>query len=122
MSVAAPADLRRDVRIIGLVGSAHFVSHFFQLVLPPLFPLLKGAFGVPYVALGLMMSLSIGASGISQTGVRLSRGSPRRAAHAPGRHESRRGRDRTRGAQRMVVTIATVLQVRRHALAASARP
>lgn len=57
MSLAATADLRRDVRIIGLVGSAHFVSHFFQLALPPLFPLLKDAFGVPYVALGLTMSL-----------------------------------------------------------------
>ena len=36
--------LRRDVRIIGLVGGAHFVSHFFQLTLPPLFPLLRDAY------------------------------------------------------------------------------
>ncbi len=27
-----------DVRVIGLVGFGHFVSHFFQLALPPLFP------------------------------------------------------------------------------------
>jgi MFS transporter, FSR family, fosmidomycin resistance protein len=59
--------LKRDVRIIGLVSSAHFFSHFFQLVLPPLFPLLKDAFGVPYVALGFMMSLMYAASGIGQT-------------------------------------------------------
>jgi MFS transporter, FSR family, fosmidomycin resistance protein len=59
--------LKRDVRIIGLVGSAHFFSHFFQLALPPLFPLLKDAFGVPYVALGFMMSLMYAASGIGQT-------------------------------------------------------
>jgi MFS transporter, FSR family, fosmidomycin resistance protein len=59
--------LKRDMRIIGLVSSAHFFSHFFQLALPPLFPLLKDAFGVPYVALGFMMSLMYAASGIGQT-------------------------------------------------------
>ena len=46
---------------------AHFFSHFFQLVLPPLFPLLKTVFGVPYVALGLTVSVFYGASGIGQT-------------------------------------------------------
>jgi MFS family permease len=63
----APSALRRDVRVIGLIGAAHFFSHFFQLVLPPLFPLLKTVFGVPYVALGLTMSVFFGASGIGQT-------------------------------------------------------
>jgi MFS family permease len=60
--------LRRDVRIIGLIGSAHFVSHFFQLALPPLFPLLRESFGVSYVELGLLMSLFFAASGLGQTG------------------------------------------------------
>ncbi len=59
--------LRRDVRIIGLVSSAHFLSHFFQLALPPLFPVLKSAFGVPYLAFGLVMSVFYTASGIGQT-------------------------------------------------------
>lgn len=66
----APPDrsgLRGDIRVIGLVGAAHFFSHFFQLTLPPLFPLLKEAWGVPYVALGLAMSVFYGASGIGQT-------------------------------------------------------
>jgi MFS transporter, FSR family, fosmidomycin resistance protein len=63
----APSALRRDVRVIGLIGAAHFFSHFFQLVLPPLFPLLKTVFGVPYVALGLTMSVFFAASGIGQT-------------------------------------------------------
>ena len=52
---------------MGLVGAAHFFSHFFQLTLPPLFPLLKEVFGVPYVALGLAMSVFYGSSGIGQT-------------------------------------------------------
>src|SRR4029450_5950297 len=59
--------LKRDLRIIGLGGSAHFFSHFFQLTLPPLFPLIKETFGVPYVALGFMMSLMYASSGIGQT-------------------------------------------------------
>jgi MFS family permease len=46
---------------------AHFFSHFFQLTLPPLFPLLKSVLGVPYVALGLAMSVFYAASGIGQT-------------------------------------------------------
>jgi FSR family fosmidomycin resistance protein-like MFS transporter len=66
-AAAARGSLRRDVRIIGLVGAAHFVSHFFQLALPPLFPLLRDDFGVTYVQLGLLMSLFYAASGIGQT-------------------------------------------------------
>ncbi|HTG10243.1 MAG TPA: MFS transporter [Candidatus Eisenbacteria bacterium] len=64
-SVAAPG-FGNDVRVIGLIASAHFFSHFFQLTLPPLFPLLKEVWGVPYVALGLAMSVFYGASGVGQ--------------------------------------------------------
>jgi MFS transporter, FSR family, fosmidomycin resistance protein len=63
----ARSGLRGDVRVISLIAVAHFFSHFFQLVLPPLFPLLKTVFDVPYVALGLTMSVFFGASGIGQT-------------------------------------------------------
>ena len=56
-----------DIRVIGLIGSAHAVSHFFQLVLPPLFPLLKEAFGVSYAELGLLATFFYAASGLSQT-------------------------------------------------------
>jgi MFS family permease len=52
---------------MGLIGVAHFFSHFLQLTLPPLFPLLKTVFGVPYLALGLAMSVFYAASGIGQT-------------------------------------------------------
>src|SRR6266704_3240575 len=31
----------QDLRVIGLVGTVHATSHFFQLVLPPLFPVRK---------------------------------------------------------------------------------
>lgn len=62
----ARADLRRDQRVIGLVGSAHFLSHFFQLALPPLFPLLRDAFAVDYATLGFLMTLFYATSGICQ--------------------------------------------------------
>jgi MFS family permease len=51
---------------MGAIGVAHFTSHFFQLALPPLFPLLRDALGVSYLALGLMMSVLYGASGVGQ--------------------------------------------------------
>ena len=60
-------DFRFNERTIGLVGGAHFVSHFFQLTLPPLFPLVRDDLGVSYVQLGLLMSLFYAASGIGQT-------------------------------------------------------
>ena len=54
---AAAVELRRDIKVMSLIGLAHGLSHFYQLVLPPLFPLLKDAFGVSYTELGLMMTL-----------------------------------------------------------------
>jgi MFS family permease len=57
----------RDLRVISLVGVAHFSSHFYHLVLPPLFPVLKDALGVSYAELGLLMTLFFGASGLAQT-------------------------------------------------------
>jgi len=59
--------VHRDATVIGLVGLAHFLSHFFQLSLAPLFPLIKEEFGVPYTALGLVISVFYGASGLAQT-------------------------------------------------------
>ena len=43
------------------------MSHFFQIVLPPIFPLLKDAFGVSYVELGIVMSLMYATPGLMQT-------------------------------------------------------
>ena len=61
------SELRRDAEVIGLVGFAHLFSHFLQLILAPLFPLLKDEFGVGYAALGLMVSVMYTVSGVSQT-------------------------------------------------------
>jgi len=55
-SPAAPT-ARQDATLIGLVGLAHAISHFSQLLLAPLFPWLKDAFGVSFTELGLLMSI-----------------------------------------------------------------
>jgi FSR family fosmidomycin resistance protein-like MFS transporter len=57
----------RDVKVVGLVSAAHFMSHFFQIVLPPIFPLLKDAFGIGYAELGIVMTLMYATSGLMQT-------------------------------------------------------
>lgn len=56
-----------DARLIALVAVAHLVSHFLQLALPPLFPVLRTTFDVPYVALGLVITVFFAASGLGQT-------------------------------------------------------
>lgn len=59
--------LRRDVEVIGLVGGAHFFSHFFQLSLAPLFPLIRLDLDVGYAALGLAITVFYATSGVCQT-------------------------------------------------------
>ncbi|MES2074546.1 MAG: MFS transporter [Pseudomonadota bacterium] len=58
--------LRQDARVIGLVGLAHGVSHFFHLVLAALFPWLKIAFNLSYAELGLLMTVFFAISGVGQ--------------------------------------------------------
>lgn len=58
--------LRQDAGIISLIGLAHLVSHFCQLLLPPLFPWLKDAFQVGYTELGLLMTVFFGVSCVVQ--------------------------------------------------------
>ncbi len=57
----------QDIKVVGLVSAAHFMSHFFQIVLPPLFPLLKDAFGIGYAELSIVMTLMYASSGLMQT-------------------------------------------------------
>jgi MFS family permease len=57
-STATPSTtLRGDAQLIGLVGLAHAISHFSQLILAPLFPWLKDAFNVSYTELGAVLTV-----------------------------------------------------------------
>ena len=54
---ATPTAARNnDARIISLVCAAHFVSHFYILVLPPLFPFIRDFYNVSYTQLGLALT------------------------------------------------------------------
>ena len=57
LPASASAPLRQDAEVIGLVGIAHLVSHFGQLLLPPLFPWLKDDLGVGFTQLGFLMTI-----------------------------------------------------------------
>jgi MFS family permease len=61
-----PAARRRDLHTISLVGLAHGTSHFFHMLLPPLFPVFSQAFGLSYAELGLLVTLFFAVSGIGQ--------------------------------------------------------
>jgi MFS transporter, FSR family, fosmidomycin resistance protein len=57
LAFATPVPFRQDANLIGLVGLAHLVSHFSQLLLAPLFPWLKDVFNASYTQLGFLMTL-----------------------------------------------------------------
>jgi FSR family fosmidomycin resistance protein-like MFS transporter len=49
-----------------LIGLAHGTSHFFHMLLPPLFPVFIREFGLSYSQLGLLVSLFFVVSGMGQ--------------------------------------------------------
>ena len=58
---------RRDVKVIALVATAHGCSHFYQLVLPPLFPFITASLGIGFEEAGLLIACFYTASGLAQT-------------------------------------------------------
>lgn len=61
-----PPEARRDAAVIGLMGLAHGTSHFFQLLLPPLFPWLMADFSLSFTQAGLLMTTFFVISGVGQ--------------------------------------------------------
>jgi MFS family permease len=66
MSAATIGAGRRDAEVISLVGLAHGASHFFHLMLPPLFPWLMADFSLSYTEAGFLMTVFFVVSGIGQ--------------------------------------------------------
>ena len=68
MSTTAPpaATFKSDATIISLVGFAHGTSHFFHLMLPPLFPWFMRDFGLGYTQVGLLMTTFFIVSSVGQ--------------------------------------------------------
>jgi MFS family permease len=65
-ATATATTARQDYRVLGVISTGHFMSHFYFLVLPPLFPFLKQEFGVSYTELGALMTAIYASSAISQ--------------------------------------------------------
>ena len=61
-----PVPLSQDSKTILLVSIGHSLSHFFHLIVAPLFPWLKDEFKVSYLELGLLMSVFFVVSGVGQ--------------------------------------------------------
>ena len=60
--------LAGDVRVIGLIGAAHMMSHMFMFMLPPLFIRLQAAHGVSYLELGILAAAFPVGTAISRPG------------------------------------------------------
>src|SRR5262245_4728580 len=58
--------MRNDATVIALISVAHGMSHFFQLLVAPLFPFIKDELGVSYAALGFLVALFYTLSAILQ--------------------------------------------------------
>ena len=69
MSDAAAPATGRDARILALIGTGHFLSHFYMLCLPPLFLAWRAEFGVSFAELGLAVALMSGTTAALQTPV-----------------------------------------------------
>jgi MFS transporter, FSR family, fosmidomycin resistance protein len=63
---SALGSARADFTVIGLIGLAHGTSHFFHMLLPPLFPAFIRDFGLSYSQLGLLVTLFFAISGVGQ--------------------------------------------------------
>jgi MFS family permease len=61
-----PSPATNDIETISLIGFVHGVSHFFHLLLPPLFPWLMQEFGLSFTGIGATMTVFFVVSGIGQ--------------------------------------------------------
>lgn len=59
--------LSRDARVNSLIGTGHFLSHFYQLCLPPLFLVWQKEFEVTFAELGLAVVVMAVAAAVMQT-------------------------------------------------------
>ncbi|ALV07877.1 MFS transporter [Roseateles depolymerans] len=66
LPIGAAQSARRDIQTISLIGLAHGTSHFFHMLLPPLFPVFMREFGLSYSELGLLVTLFFVISGVGQ--------------------------------------------------------
>ncbi len=69
--MAAVAGIGAEFRTLGLIGTGHFLSHLYQLALPPLFPLIMIDLDTNLAGLGVAMAAYSVSTGVLQTPVGL---------------------------------------------------
>src|SRR5664279_2588160 len=57
------------LRIVGVISAAHFVSHYYILLLAPLLPFVRAEYGVSYTEIGLALAAFNVVSTVLQTPV-----------------------------------------------------
>ena len=57
---------RLETKVVGLVSTGHFFSHFYMLLLPPLFPILREHYGVGFTELGFALTTYSIATALTQ--------------------------------------------------------
>jgi len=65
-TIAIPTPTKRDATVILLVAFAHGTSHFFHLMLPPLFPWFMREYSLSYTQVGALMTVFFAVSGTGQ--------------------------------------------------------
>ena len=65
-TVAVSTDAKHDATVISLIGFAHGTSHFFHLMLPPLFPWFMREYSLSYTQVGALMTVFFLVSGTGQ--------------------------------------------------------
>ena len=58
--------MKKDATVIAVVATGHALSHFLQLILPPLFPLIRQDLGLSYSSLGFVVMVFFTASAVLQ--------------------------------------------------------
>lgn len=66
LGLSAEQSAKRDIQTISLIGLAHGTSHFFHMLLPPLFSVFMREFGLSYSELGLLVTIFFVISGVGQ--------------------------------------------------------
>ncbi len=65
-SIPSASQTGSDIRTTGLIGLAHFTSHFLLVAIAPLLPLMKTEFNVSFTQLGFILSVFFATSGLGQ--------------------------------------------------------
>lgn len=68
-TAATAAWPRREVHVVGLVGTAHMLSHLYMLALVPLYPLIQPEIGTTWTGIGAAITVFALVTGILQTPV-----------------------------------------------------